>query len=624
MKKLLPFLSAVLLAACTASAALSPWWGAELRGIASLDSTFDAVATACGAPELAEAKNFADDFRAFAFDSEGVLDLNRSIRFAYIADRDAAESGLAVLKLPTDDASVYLASLLEKCAEAEDADLTAFPSGARALRHPGMPAMPVYAVPRDDDMLLLFPVGDFSAVLDFPAIATALAALPPILPVQGLLAVTVFDLEAILASESWEDFPASALFPPESAATTAACKEFSWGLAYDAGVASLYMRCTPGADSPYAEALKRLSGPGDALVRAFRFPEALFAAADSSAPLLDDGTDPRNEAAIAGMLSDRFPALAESLADDFARLAAKDPIGGESAFALLPPLAGNLLRVVACHQLKDAAAFRTEVESFLARAAEEDGNPHGLAFESTLFGGTPVTRVTLAEPLFAGCPRELLLAWNGDRVVLSTAGEAACARALTLLEYPSPAAPALREEENFAALFADAPAPLCTIGFGDLGDLVAAYLPFCGAKAPAEAPASCRAGYASYVDGDDLVGVFRCEVAGLPSLGKQLSAIHDAFACTGSACGNAETVAPAEETDADGDGTDPDGEETGEEPESLDDAAVAQAIAGANPAFAEGDAEEIPADAAETAEAAFEADLQAAREAAEIPESAVK
>jgi hypothetical protein len=619
MKKLLPFLSAVLLAACTASAALSPWWAAELRGVASLDSTFDAIATACGASDMADAKNFADDFRAFAFDSAGVLDLNRTIRFAWLADRDAAESGLAVIKLPTDDSSVYLAGLLEACAEAEDADLTAFPSGARAFHHPGLPDMPIYAVPRDDDMLLLFPLGDFAAVLDFPAIATALAAVPPILPVQGLLAVTVFDLEAILASGSWEDFPASALFPPESAAATAAaCKEFSWGLAYDAGVASLYMRYTPDAASPYAAALKRLSGPGDALVRAFRFPDALFAAADSSAPILDDGTDPRNEAAIAGTLSDRFPALAENLDDDFARLAAQDPFAGESAFALLPPTAETLLRFVACQQLKDADAFRTDVESFLARVAEEGCNPHGLAFESTLFAGTPVTRVTLAEPLFAGCPQELLLAWSGDRVILSTAGEAACARALTLLEYPSPAAPALREEESFAALFADAPAPLYTIGFGDLGDLVAAYLPFCGAKASAEAPAACRAGYASYGDGDDLVGVFRCEVAGLPALLKQLSAIHDAFACTGAACGDGEeAVAPAEETPAEG-------EEPGEGTESLDDAEVAREIAEANPAFAEGGGEEIPADAAETAEAAYEEALQAAREAAEIPESAVK
>jgi hypothetical protein len=613
MKKYFLSLSAVLLAAIASPAAWSPQVVAEIRGVSSLDSTVRAVADACGMPELAEKAHVENMVRGFLRDTSGALDSNRTIRIADLSGEPGENDGSEILvaKLPAEDSSVLLAQLLAAFPEADEADLTAFPSGARALLDFPAPRIVCYAVPRDDDLLLLFP-DQPDAVLDFPAIAAALAAIPPILPVQGIVAATLFDLESLFASDNWAELDAAGFFPPEySAYTASACQTISWGLGFDAGVASLYARIAPKEASPYSEALKTITGPGDALVRAFRFPDALFSAADCSSPGLEAGTDPRNEAAIASALGTAFQGLPEGLSDDLARLAAEDPTIGESAFALLPPQEGNLLRAVACHQLKDAASFRQAVESFLARIVSEGGNAHGLAYGTDSFAETPVTRVTLEEPFFEGCPDELLLAWLPDRVVLSTAGDAACARALTLLAFPSPAAPALREAETFAAIFPDAPETLYTIGFGDLGDLLAAYLPFLGGAAAGTAPATCKAGFAAYADGDDIVAVFRSEVAALPAIVRQLSPLFKGSADVGEPEAAAEDggeIAVEVET-----GEAP---EAAEEAETLDNAEAVQASVRPDP-------EEIPAEAAETAEAAYEEALQAAREAAEIPESEV-
>lgn len=614
MKKLFLSLSAVLVAAIASPAAWSPQAVAEIRGVASLESTIGAVMEACMPSGQSATLGLATAYRGIFFDKEGVLDLNRTIRLALLADTENVDAGLLVAKLPADDSSVLLAELTEHCTETADADLSAFPSGARAMTHPQRPGAVFYAVPRDDDMLLVFPAGETAAPLDFPAIASALAPLPAILPVQGIVAATLFDLESLFASDNWAELDAAGFFPPEySAYTASACQTISWGLGFDAGVASLYARIAPKENSPYSEALKTITGPGDALVRAFRFPDALFSAADCSSPGLEAGTDPRNEAAIASALGTAFQGLPEGLSDDLARLAAEDPTIGESAFALLPPQEGNLLRAVACLQLKDAASFRQAVESFLARIVSEGENGHGLAYGTDSFAETPVTRVTLEEPFFKGCPDELLLAWLPDRVVLSTAGDAACARALTLLAFPSPAAPALREAETFAAIFPDAPETLYTIGFGDLGDLLAAYLPFLGGAAAGTAPATCKAGFAAYADGDDIVAVFRSEVAALPAIVRQLSPLFKGSADVGgtgpeAAVSDGGEIAVEVET-----GEDP---EAAEEAETLDNAEAVQSPVQPDP-------EEIPADAAETAEAAYEEALQAAREAAEIPESEV-
>lgn len=584
--KNIPLLLASLLLAflLPASAALAPWWAAELRGVAALESTFAEVAAACGASASAGDWNFADDFRSLAFDSAGVLDLNRSIRLVWLADAEDPARSLLVAKLPADDSSVYLASLLEACAEAPEADLSAFPSGARALQNPRLPGNVIYAVPRDDDMLLLFP-GDPGAVLDFPAIASAFAPVPPILPVPGILAVGVFDLPAVLASEGWRGSPACTLFPPdETAAAAASCKEVFWGLAYDAGAASFYVRAAPDAASPFAAALANpAAAPSDGLVRAFRVPGALFASADASSPLAEDGTDLRNEGALAGLLAAHFPTLPEGATDALARLAARDPFAGESAFALLPPTAANRLRAVASLRLKDAESFRAGVEDFLLRVTD-GGNRFGLAVAHDVFGETPVLRVSFAEPLFEGAPEELLLAWPADRLVLSTAGDAEAARAMTLLEYPSPAAPSLREDADFAALFPDAPETLCAFGAGNLADLVAAYLPFFAVGAAEDAAGeSCRAGYEIHVDDGALAACFRVEVAGLPAVLKQLSALHDAFSCVGEGCGDGTA---AEDGEAGGEAAES-GETAGdpaEEPAEPEDAADAEGAAPADAA----------------------------------------
>jgi len=585
MKKFLPALAAVLLAVCAAEAALSPVFVAEIRGVASLDSTAAAVAAACGLPAPSSPTQCVDFFRATLFDAEGVLDVNRSVRFALLAEDDGS-GALGVVKLPASDSSVYLAELLEKVPEAADADLTAFPSGARAFANPWKPGKAFFVVPRDDDMLLVFPGDACDLPLDFPAIASALVGIPPVLPVPGLVAASCFELDRLFALDEVAAVAAIDFDFDEEAFE--GIESVSWGLAFDAGVASLNARVVPEADSPFAATLAGLAPPSDEIARAFRFPEALFALADGSAPAATEGG--------------AFPALSVSggLDGPLARLADENLLSGESAAALLPPGKDNLLRAVACQRLEDAASFRERTESFLARAIAEDGNPHGLAVEHVAFGETPVTRVTMASPLFPGCPSELLLAWAGDRVILSTAGEAACTRALTLLEFPSPAAPSLRESEAFAALFPEAPETLLSTGVGDLGDLAAAYLPFLPAVKGA-APTSCRAGYCVHADGADVLASFRVEAAGLPALADIAMQLFATETVSFVALEEPEAV-PEEAGDA---------EEEAEE------------SAPADPAFADGDVEPAPSEAAAAAEAVFEAEQKAAREAAEIPERAV-
>lgn len=449
----------------------------EIRGLDCLGDKVQELSGLLGKPVSSD--TFQSAILNFIGTPFGLgLELSRNFRlhFFWDEDDDAANDDAICLELPTsgEGAETYLATLARNWHEPTgDNYADDLPSGFR--RFDSGIFGPVLVAPCERTALLL---------LDSPAdsalrVKNAVAALPPVLPVQGDIALWTPDVAA--AGERISDifskgFAGNLLQSGDDSSTTLFA-DAAVGLAAGDGRLSLQTRATPrpGAPTDLAASI----GPVSPAARALNIPGALcfFCGSDLCAVNPDIGC-----ASLADLLPENFgPLFGTSGNDALARIGAftDSHVGTDYAFALLPPAPGESLRAYAFLSLLDAPAVRDAFARLVAkinarfaacscehvlRLEGDPGGPFALQRLSLTPAGIDRVRKRLEKLGLGGlaplAEKSLSLVWRDDGVLASTtAPDALLAFALALQCPAEPPAPT--DTPAFRALFPSIPEYPC-------------------------------------------------------------------------------------------------------------------------------------------------------------------
>ena len=494
-KTLLPSLALALslLGAPALRAEPVPLVHCEIRGLDCLGEKVQEISARFDSPVP------SDSFQSAVLNFLGTpfglgLELSRNFRIHAFSKADDA---ILCLELPTsgEGAETYLATIARNWREipADDASYSPLAPGFR--RFQTGPFGTFLLAPGERTALLMLDTDADTAL----RVKNAVAALPPVLPVQGDVAVWFPDVAAVgeRVSDALEDLlGANGIARIADAGDAPAPSLFAdtaLGLAVGDGRLALQTRATPRPGLP-AEIAASIA-PVSPAARALDFPGALcfYCGSDLHAfinPALEGDS---LAVSLPKAVGSRFgPSVNAALARIGAF--AESHAGTDYAFALLPPAPGESLRAYAFLSLVDVPAVRDAFARLVARinarfaasscehilACEGDpATPFALQRLSLTPAGVDRVCKRLDKMGLSGLAplarKSVSLAWRDDGVLASTtAPDALLALALAMQRPGEPPAPT--DTPAFRALFPSLPDAPCNCVFSlSLFDLVRAY-----------------------------------------------------------------------------------------------------------------------------------------------------
>lgn len=428
----------------------------EIRGIDNLAGAVFELTQAAGQPVPREVTTMAIYGMLGTMSGMGVQP-NGTLRALWLDD--GSDQGTAAVLLPVEnDGADYLASLGQSGWTSESETADGILHFAPPASGPSLPFGDVYFLKNGQTLV----AGDSAQAVR--QTADALASLPPILPVEGVVAVqlrpaAIAETFAPLVREQLDkaflanpDVPGPAaamgnLYADAYLAAARQVQDATLGLGVSKTHLGIHSRLVPAANTTLAAWLGTVRSPSPK-ADVVNLPDALFVETVhlGNLELLADPyfrfAEKTMGTAPAAMPAEQMRALLSRSKASWAQMA------GDFGFALLPPTPERPLCFAEYVAARNSEAMRTlaiqtvqnsadMIQTALGAAAAESGQPMPFDFavamgEPREYRGIPVDsvayRLTLQEPLLslwpAGLPSELTaeLAWLPDGMLMGSGG----------------------------------------------------------------------------------------------------------------------------------------------------------------------------------------------------------